>query len=488
MLPQNDRTPLVFIDSAVENQPTNLECDCVDCACSLVNAVEAKATAVPSATLYHSTTVSTQHLDNAYTLFYGPFHEPAVLNKMAVSLLDQFAVPRPVNPAADKDTQAAIARLQQARLLTPEGTRFTVQQTSQQLNAWLHVTDRCNLDCSYCYLPHLKHDMSLETGRQIIETLVETAVTHNYSELKLKYSGGEALLRFPLVKQLHQYAQELTQPHQIKLRGTILSNGTLLTKTIAAEMRALGISLMISLDGLGCIHDAHRPYAGGRGSFNDVQEGIAIAQNAVLNLVISITISGRNAHGLAELVRWLLTKNLRFNLNFYRENKHSDGELTFEDEQIISGMLAAYKEIEQNMPDYSLLDAIVDRANLSAPHLRTCGVGQNYMVFDHNGRVNKCQMHLYDGPPNQTTSQPLTWVQTAPEGIQNLSVEDKDECSSCEWKYWCAGGCPLVTWQATGTFNKRSPNCAIYKAIYPEAMRLEGLRLLQLHADQGMVL
>jgi uncharacterized protein len=444
-----------------------------------MNAAEAQPTAVPPATLYHATPASTRQLDDTHTLFYGPFHQPAVLNKTAVSLLHQFTAPRPITPTGNTETQTAITRLQQARLLTPEGTQFSLQQTNQQLSAWLHVTDRCNQNCSYCYLPHLKHDMSLETGRQIIETLVETAVTHNYPEIKLKYSGGEALLRFPLVKKLHQYAQELTQQQHIKLRGTLLSNGTLLTETIAAEMGELGLNLMISLDGLGPVHDAHRPYAGGRGTFNDVAEGIAIAQNAGLNIVISVTISGRNAHGLAELVRWLLAKNLRFNLNFYRENKRSDGELTLEDEQIISGMLAAYKEIEQNMPEYSLLDAIVDRANLAAPHLHTCGVGQNYMVFDHNGRVNKCQMHLYDGPPNQTTSQPLTWIQTAPEGIQNISVEDKEECSSCEWKYWCAGGCPLVTWQATGVFNKRSPNCAIYKAIYPEAMRLEGLRLLQ---------
>ena len=484
MLPQYNDAPLVLISPATDTENITGDCDCADCACSLMNASGLGQIDNTRSDHYRSAATFKQQLDKRHTLFYGPFHNPVVLNEAGVFLLGQFSTScttQSINPTADKTVNTAIAHLQQARLLTPRGTQFSLQQTNQQLSAWLHVTDRCNLRCSYCYLPHFKHDMSLETGKQIIDTIFTTAVTHNYPEIKLKYSGGEALLRFPFVKQLHQYAQKLTRQHQIKLRGVVLSNGTLLTKTIAQEMHDLDLNLMISMDGLGRVHDAHRPYAGGRGSFNDVQEGITIAQKAGLNTIISITISGSNANGLAELVRWVLAKNLRFNLNFYRENKRSSDELTFEDEQIISGMLSAYKEIEHNMPDYSLLDAIVDRANLSAPHLRTCGVGENYMVFDHNGRVNKCQMHLYAGPPNHTTSQPLAWIQNAPEGIQNLSVEDKEGCNSCEWKYWCAGGCPLVTYQATGTFNKRSPNCAIYKAIYPEAMRLEGLRLLQIN-------
>lgn len=47
------------------------------------------------------------------------------------------------------------------------------------------------------------------------------------------------------------------------------------------------------------------------------------------------------------------------------------------------------------------------------------------------------------------------------------------------WRYWCAGGCPVATFAATGRYDVKSPNCGIYKAIYPEALKLEGLRLLK---------
>ena len=63
--------------------------------------------------------------------------------------------------------------------------------------------------------------------------------------------------------------------------------------------------------------------------------------------------------------------------------------------------------------------------------------------------------------------------------MQNLAVEEKEGCRTCEWRYWCAGGCPLVTYKVTGRNDVKSPNCNIYKALFPAALRLEALRLLK---------
>jgi type II secretory pathway component PulL len=37
----------------------------------------------------------------------------------------------------------------------------------------------------------------------------------------------------------------------------------------------------------------------------------------------------------------------------------------------------------------------------------------------------------------------------------------------------------LANFRATGRYDAKSPNCYIYKALFPEIMRLEGLRLLK---------
>jgi uncharacterized protein len=243
------------------------------------------------------------------------------------------------------------------------------------------------------------------------------------------------------------------------------------------------------LDGFGAYHDRHRPYAGGRGSFQDVAEAVELALANGLVPNISVTVSSRTAEGLPEIMEWILEHELPFSLNFYRENELSASheDMRLDEQTIIQGMLAAFKMIENNLPKRSFLGGIIDRANLSAAHTHTCGVGQNYLVFDQNGQVAKCQMHIRKPITDIHVEDPLAVIRADQIGIQNLSVEEKEGCKTCEWKHWCTGGCPLATYRATGRYDVKSPNCNIYKALFPEALRLEGLRLLKYQDDPEVV-
>ena len=183
-------------------------------------------------------------------------------------------------------------------------------------------------------------------------------------------------------------------------------------------------------------------------------------------------------------------RELSFSLNFYRENdlSASHRDMRLDEQKIIKGMLAAFKVIEENLPRRGFLGGIIDRADLSTTHTHTCGVGQNYLVFDQNGQVAKCQMHIRKPITDIHVADPLAVIRADQIGIQNVSVEEKEGCKSCEWKYWCTGGCPLATYRATGRYDVKSPNCNIYKALYPEALRLEGLRLLKYQDDPEVVM
>jgi len=77
------------------------------------------------------------------------------------------------------------------------------------------------------------------------------------------------------------------------------------------------------------------------------------------------------------------------------------------------------------------------------------------------------------------TSDPLAFVRAEQGGSQNVAVEEKEGCRSCEWRYWCAGGCSLLTHRVTERSDVKSPYCNVYKTIYPELLQLEGLRLLR---------
>ena len=331
--------------------------------------------------------------------------------------------------------------------------------------------------------------MSPEVGRAALDSTFRSAVENELQQVKLKYAGGEPLLRFPLIVELHRYAQSLAEQHELGLEGVVLSNGTLLTVEMVETLKALDLRLMISLDGIGDYHNAHRPYAGGRGSFVDVVEAVEIVLAGGLMPNISITVSSRTADGLPEVMNWILERDLPFSLNFYRENDFSASheDMRLNEQKIVEGMLSAFKLIESSLPRRPFLGGIIDRANLSFSHTHTCGVGQNYLVFDQNGQIAKCQMHIRKPITDVHVADALAVIRADQLGIQNISVEEKEDCKTCEWKFWCAGGCPLTTYRATGRYDVKSPNCNIYKALFPEALRLEGLRLLKYQDDPTIV-
>jgi uncharacterized protein len=354
------------------------------------------------------------------------------------------------------------------------------REAPQILTAWLHVTNECNLRCHYCYLDKTKEDMTSDAGHKAIDAIFRSALRHRFREIRVKYAGGEASLHMMSVIAFHDYAVQCAQKHGITLEGTILSNGVALSQRSIDHLKARHISVTISLDGLGNYHDSQRPFISGKGSSQYVLRTIDRLLANGITPSITITISRRNLDGLTDLVDYVLDRDLPFSLNYYRENECSAtiADLCFADEQIITAMRSVYALIEEKLPSRSLLGCLLDKANITAPHNHTCGVGQNYLVIDQFGGVAKCQMEIKRTITTINTDDPLQMIREDHRGVRGLAVEEKKGCRTCEWRYWCTGGCPVVTYRSTGRYDVKSPNCNIYKTLFPEVLRLEALRLL----------
>jgi uncharacterized protein len=299
--------------------------------------------------------------------------------------------------------------------------------------------------------------------------------------VKLKYAGGEASLNKDLVLSLDAYARKQATESGLDFHAVLLSNGVHLARGFISALTALGIRIMISLDGVGAAHDEQRPFVNGRPSFRFVEKTISQLLAVGYPPHLSITITKRNAAGIADAVRFALDRGLTFGLNFFRDNECASGvgDLQYTDEQMIDGLLAAFAVIRENPPPWSVLGSILDRGQLIEPRKRPCGVGHDYVVIDQTGQVAKCHMEIERTIGDVFTSDPLELVRADTRTTLNLLVDEKEGCRDCTWRHWCTGGCPVATFRATGRYDVKSPNCAIYKAIYPEALRLEGLRLLR---------
>ncbi|WP_372666408.1 radical SAM protein [Amycolatopsis kentuckyensis] len=406
-----------------------------------------------------------------------------VLNTEGRAVFDHFTQQHASANTADlAGSDTVVRKLLAHDILHPAGAPPRQEFTkSRELTAWLHVTNKCNLRCPYCYVHKSSESMDSATARDSVDALVRSAAKNGFSALRLKYAGGEASLNASVLLELHEYAAEQCATAGLKLSAVLLSNGVAISRRLAQELKRLDIRVMISLDGIAEAHDAQRPTLTGKPSSARVLQTIAKLCGEGVTPHLSITITSRNVDAVAEVVRFSLDRDLTFSFNFFRDNDCAAAftDLQYEEHALLDGLRTAFAEIERTLPRWSVLGSILDRGQLLRPRKQSCGVGDDYVVIDQRGRIAQCHMELDDAAGDIRKTDPVLAVRDPERKIKNLLVDEKPGCRDCTWKNWCSGGCSVATFRATGRFDLRSPNCGIYRAIYPEAVRLEGLRLLK---------
>lgn len=144
-------------------------------------------------------------------------------------------------------------------------------------------TQRCNLKCVHCYAKALE-----EQGRDAIDTAQAKTLINDlaaYGAPVMLFSGGEPLVRQDLVELAHYAVLK-------GMRAVISTNGTLITKDKARQLKEVGLSYVgISLDGGEEIHDKFR---GVTGAFKKALQGIANCQAEGLKVGLRFTVNRRN--------------------------------------------------------------------------------------------------------------------------------------------------------------------------------------------------
>lgn len=463
--------------------------DTGDCACPSSTLVMSPSNDILTNTPYEAApNLYTCRLNNQYRLIFNfdGFGTVILLNRPAQAIFDAFVEPRrldclPKLPGIAPGVATTTAsRFKELGLLYPVyGSELHPSlRAPRVLTAWLHITNACNLACTYCYVQKNEEAMSEETGIAAVDTVFRCALDNGFQSVKLKYAGGEATLNFSLITMIHERALTLSQRYNIPVQETILSNGVALTKPMLDFIRGEHIRLSISLDGIGPSHDRQRSFINHRGSYHYVERGIDRAIAHGVRPHISITVTAQNALDLGKVVEYVLDRDLPFNLNFVRNYGYVAGsaDMRPESNRLITGLRIALAEIEERMPKHRFIDGLLDRAFFHEPHQHACGAGQSYLVIDQHGGVAACQMEIEHTVTDIFADDPLTEIRLQTGSRFESPIGKQDDCRQCAWRHWCAGGCPLL---AKLTSDGKSPYCDVFKAIFPELLRLEGLRLLE---------
>ena len=155
-----------------------------------------------------------------------------------------------------------------------------------------NMTKRCNLKCVHCYAkavdPEGTDQISTTQAKAMIDDLAA------FGAPVMLFSGGEPLVRKDLVE-LAQYATSKG------MRAVISTNGTLITKDKARELKSVGLSYVgISLDGGEAVHDLFRAVPG---AFKKALQGVENCQAEGLKVGLRFTINKRNAAEIPEIFR-----------------------------------------------------------------------------------------------------------------------------------------------------------------------------------------
>ncbi|UTM59672.1 4Fe-4S cluster-binding domain-containing protein [Photobacterium sp. CCB-ST2H9] len=163
-------------------------------------------------------------------------------------------------------------------------------QIFDKIQIIVKVSERCNLNCSYCYYFN-GSDQSYRQRpaifkKDVVEKLISDLSNMMMSGVKINnldivFHGGEPLLL------KRKYLKEILENFRSKFENKtnltfgVQTNGTLVDQSFIDLVNEYSIGVGVSIDGNKFIHDKFRVYKSGRGSFDDVVRGIKMLQEGI---------------------------------------------------------------------------------------------------------------------------------------------------------------------------------------------------------------
>ncbi len=338
------------------------------------------------------------------------------------------------------------------RVAQPEYGLYTVE---------LRLTRACNLSCRHC---------SVGAGKKVDEELTVEELFDVIDQigamraLYLVLTGGEPLL--------HKDLKELVSHSTSKdLAVSIDTNGILLSKSLASDLRKEGVSsIQVSIDGAKQVHDSIR----GNGSFEKAIRGIRNSLEIGIYTTINFTVSRLNQKELPGVME--LAKDLGVNsLSVERLTPTGRGSKLIEFQQSPAEFRSTIKRlfskegIKTNCTDplaVFLKDEDLGSYSKDEIDRRICGgctAGVAALTISYDGEVYPCpKLEVSCG--NVKNSKLLEIWQNN-KVINELRFRKlKEGCGNCGWKNIC-GGCRAVAYGVHGDYLGKDPGCFMQTVI-----------------------
>jgi uncharacterized protein len=364
-----------------------------------------------------------------------------------------------------------------------ETLRFGLKPSAVYFNP----TERCNLNCAYCYIPepmrrsgrHMSREKLLE-ALAILKSYFRTTVPKG-SLPQIVFHGAEPLLnREAVFAGIERYADDF--------RFGIQTNATLLDDSAVAFLREHGASIGISLDApTAAVADRTRANWEGRGVHAQVLEAMGRLRGYPAWSVIA-TISAVNLRHLGRLVDFLhaqevptcLMNILRTTLPRARSVQPGDAAAARHFLRALERTHELYRRrgrklIVGNFANI-LLAIIAPSARRLMCDISPCGGGRCFFALAPSGDIFPCSEFIglpefcggnlfRDEIPAVLDSPPFRLV-------TGRRVEDIEPCRHCAIRHFCGAPCPAEAHQVRGSMQKTGAFCEFYEEQVRYAFRV----------------
>ena len=285
----------------------------------------------------------------------------------------------------------------------------------------LHLTTNCNLRCRHCYLSAgAGEDMEFATVFRVFEEF------DSMQGLRMLLSVGE-----PLLHRGFWYINERLQGYGF--RSILLTNGTLITKDMAARLKVH--EAQVSIDGMMTSHDLLR----GDGTFKRAVKGIELLTEAGIKVSAATMITALNRADFDEMQMLMESLGVaEWSVDvpsFTGRFKENPGLLLSAEEA------APYMSYGYGGGHHGGVDGYA-----CGTHLCAVGVG---------GQVAKCGFYLNSPVGNISEGLGSNW-----DKIERVRLERLD--CDCEHIDICKGGCRFRAESYTHAYGPDPVKCSCY--------------------------
>jgi uncharacterized protein len=350
------------------------------------------------------------------------------------------------------------------------------------LSLTISPTVSCNFRCTYCFEQHPNRSFT-EDDIQAAEALVRQRLGPG-GQLSILWFGGEPLAQFPVLKRLYKRLLTVAEARGGSLTHSMISNGSLLDPEKVGWLADKALSsIQITIDGTEATHNARRPTAGRKGTFQGILANVSHASK-YLPIQLRINVDRRNLAEVPNLLDELVRRGLHRRpevavylgwVRGYTESARPDasGPQLSLSEFADATMRLRYELVRRNFAS-AMATSYPQRTDAT---LCTAD-NPNGFVLSPGRLAFRCWNEAaddYEQAPHRLSADGV--VENGPDGARRSQWEkfnpfSHTECQSCIVQPLCRGGCP---WVARDKPREGPGDCTTLKLNLHETLRFEHL-------------